>query len=119
MAIVLSLIIAKPSGLSNAADQPLANMSMNNFFFTGLIALPANPVESTNASTVFPPYKPEVTAVAPLMLMVKIFFLSPVPLKACSIIRNVLSLIAAISPIFQSLNLIWFEPLAPIIPSFK
>ena len=44
---------------------------------------------------------------------------SVVPLNACSITKNSSLLIAAISPIFQSLKRIWFEPEVPITPSFK
>ena len=64
MAMVLSLIIASPSALSKAAGHPLANKSITNVLVTGFIPLLAKPVESANASTVKPPYKPEFTAVA-------------------------------------------------------
>ena len=117
--MVLSLIIANPSAFSKIAGQELDNKSMNNFFLTGLMLLFAKPEESTKASRVTPLYNPELTEVAPLILMVYTFLISVVPLSAASRTKNVLSLMAAMSPIFQSRKRIWLEPEAPIIPSFK
>ena len=111
-------MIAKPSALSKTAGQPLANKSITNVLVTALIPLFAKPVESTKASKVKPPYKPEVTGVAWLILIWYKRLISVVPRAAASNTKKILSLTAAISPIFQSCNLIWFAPV-PIMPSFK